>query len=124
MTKWQDFVYILESTVGGSPQSNVYFRAKPNLSVFENGQFSGHFFLDQKLKKNVKCYGEKVLEFFLTLKKNFFSGHFFSKKIQKKFGKFFKGVKFFKMFFYFFFKKSVLKKNFLSVKKISKTFSP
>ena len=31
---------------------------------------------------------------------------------QKKFGKFFMGEKFFKIFFYFFFKKSVLKKIF------------
>jgi len=33
---------------GESPRSNPYFKAKPKLSVFENGQFSGHFFLDQK----------------------------------------------------------------------------
>ena len=29
---------------GGSPRSNPYFREKPKLSVFENGQFSTHFF--------------------------------------------------------------------------------
>ena len=93
------------------------------LSVFENGQFSGHFFLDQKFKKKCKMLWGKSFGIFLTLKKKFFSGHFFSKKIQKKFGKFFKGKKFFKMFFYFFFKKSVLKKkHFLSVKKIPKLF--
>ena len=53
----------------------------------------------------------KSFGIFFILKKNLFSGHFFSKKIQKKIGKFFKGEKFFKIFFYFFFKKSVLKKN-------------
>ena len=50
----------------------------------------------------------------------FFSGHFFSKKIQKKFGKFFKGEKFFKMFFWIVFQKKCPETNFfLSVKKIS-----
>ena len=108
----------VDTTVGGSPLGNPYFRAKPKLSVFENEQFSG-----QNFQTNVKCYGEKVLEIFLTLKKKFFSGHFFSKKIQKKFGKFFKGEKFFKMFFYIFFKKSVLKKNVFWVsKKFPKLF--
>ena len=93
---------------GGSPRSNPYFRAKPKLSVFENGQFSGHFFFTKNVKKeNVKCYGEKVLEIFLTLTKNFFSGHFFCKKVQKKFGKFFKGEKFFKIVFLLFFSKKV-----------------
>ena len=108
---------------GESPLSNSYFRAKPKLSVFENGQFSGHFFFTKNFQKNVKCYKEKVLEIFLTLKKKFFSGHFFWKKVQKKFGKFFKGEKFFKIFSEFLFKKSVLKKHFFWVsKKFPKLF--
>ena len=62
---------------GESPLSNPYFREKPKLYVFENGQFSGHFFFTKNFQNNVKCYGEKGLEIFLTLKKKFFSGHFF-----------------------------------------------
>ena len=71
---------------GGSPLSNPYFRTKPKLSVFENGQFSGHFFFTKTFQKNVKCHGEEVLEIFLTLKKNcFFQDTFFEKKNQKNF---------------------------------------
>jgi hypothetical protein len=81
-------------TVGGNP----YFRAKPKLSVFENGQFSGHFFLTKNIQKNVKCYGEKVLEIFSTLKKNVFQDTFFENKFKKNFEKLFALKTFFKFF--------------------------
>jgi hypothetical protein len=75
-----DFIFpsflFLTGGGGGSALSNPYFRQKPKLSVFENGQFSGHFFFSKTFQKNVKCYGKKVLESFLTLT-NLFSGHFF-----------------------------------------------
>ena len=39
----------------GSPDTNVYLSAKLKVSVFENGQFSGHLIFDKK-----KCvFGEK-----------------------------------------------------------------
>ena len=33
---------------GGSPDTNAYLRAKLKVSVFENGQFSGHLIFDKK----------------------------------------------------------------------------
>ena len=82
------FIYLIFNnyTVGGSPLSNPYCRAKPKLSVvFENGQFRGHFFWTKTFQKNVKCYVEKILKMFLTFKKSFFSEHFFGKKNWKIF---------------------------------------
>ena len=60
-----------------SPRSNPYFRAKPKLPVFENEQFSGHFFLDQKFKKKCKMLWGKRFGNFFDTQKLFFSGHFF-----------------------------------------------
>ena len=111
---------------GGSPRSNLYFSAKPKLSVFENGQFSGHFFLDQKFKKKCKMlWGKSFGNFFDTQKHFFLKGHFFWKKSKKKFWTTFRPVKkFSKCFLNFFWKKVSWKNFFLSVKKNSKTFSP
>ena len=39
-----DYIHLLFCAVG-RPQNNPYFRANPKLFVFENGQFSGRFFL-------------------------------------------------------------------------------
>ena len=39
-----DYIHLLFRAVR-RPQSNPYFRANPKLFVFENGQFSGRFFL-------------------------------------------------------------------------------
>ena len=47
---------------GGSPLSNPYFRAKPKLSVFENGKFSGHIFFNQKFSKKCKMLWREVLK--------------------------------------------------------------
>ena len=80
-------------------------RQNQNCPFLKTDSLADTFFWTKNLKKNVKYYGEKVLEIFLTLKKNFFSGHFFLKKSKKNFGKFFKGEKFFKIFFTFFQKK-------------------
>ena len=33
---------------GESPDTNAYLRAKLKVSVFENGQFSGHLIFDKK----------------------------------------------------------------------------
>ena len=60
------------------------------------------FFWTKHFATNVKCYGEIFLKIFLTLKKNFF--------FRTLFGKFFRGEKFFKIFFEFCSKKSVRKK--------------
>ena len=69
---------------GESPRSNPYFKAKPKLSVFENGQFSGHFFLDQKFKKQCKMlWGKSFGIFFDTQKKIFFRTLFFKKNSKK-----------------------------------------
>ena len=48
-----------------------------NCPFLKTDSLADTFFWTKNVKKNVKCYGEKVLEIFLTLKKNFFSGHFF-----------------------------------------------
>ena len=73
----------------GSPRSNPYFKAKLKLSVFENGQFSGHCFLDQKcLKKCKMLWGKSFGNFFDTQKKFFFRTLFLkknSKQIWKMF---------------------------------------
>ena len=66
---------------GGSPLSNPYFRAKPKLSVFENGQFSGHFFFHQKFSQKCKMlWGKSFGNFFDTQKKIFFRTLFLKKK--------------------------------------------
>ena len=58
---------------GESPVSNPYFKAKPKLSVFENGQFSGHFFLDPKFSNKCKMlWGKSFRNFFDTQKRFFF----------------------------------------------------
>ena len=89
---------------------------------FWKGQFSGHFFFNLNFHKNVKCYGEKVLKSFLTLKIKIFSGHFFGKKNLENF---LGAKKFAKLKKIFFFKKSVLKKTFfLSVKNTFQNFFP
>ena len=84
---------------GGSPRSNPYFRAKIKLSVFENGQFSGHFFLDQKFSKKCKMLCGKSFEnFFDTQKKLFFQDTFLEKNIFFNFKNFFAPQKFSKFF--------------------------
>ena len=117
--------YISLTVRGVSLLSNPYFRAKPKLPVFENGQFSGHFFLDQKFSKKCKMlWGKSFGNFFDTQKNVFFQEIFFEKKV-KKILKNFSPLKNFPNFFWIFFeKKCPEKKFFLSVKKISKTFSP
>ena len=71
---YEKHVYVLRYRGGGgSPRSNPYFKAKPKLSVFENGQFSGHFFFDQKFFKKCKMlWGKSFGIFFDTQKKFFF----------------------------------------------------
>ena len=90
------------------PLNNPYFRAKSKLPIFKNGQFSKHFFWDffgpKIFKKMKNVMGKKFWKCFWHSKKYFF-GHFLWKKIQKTFGKFLKGEKFFKIFFELFFKK-------------------
>ena len=108
---------------GESPRSNHYFKAKPKLSVFENGQFSGHFFLDQKFKKKCQMlWGKKFWNFFWHSKKFFFKTLFFKKQFKKNLENFLRAKSFSKLFFTFFQKKCPEKKFFLSVKKISKLF--
>ena len=54
-------------TVGEeNPRSNPYFRAKPKLSVFENGQFSRHFFYQKVSRKCKMLWGKSFGNFFNT----------------------------------------------------------
>ena len=48
-----------------------------NCLFLKTDSLADTFFWTENFQKNVKCYGEKVLEIFLTLKKKVFSGHFF-----------------------------------------------
>ena len=109
----------------GSPLGNHYFRAKPKRSVFENGKFSRYLFFDQKCSKKCNMLWRKSFENFLTLKCFFCQNTFLEKKIQKKFGKFFKDEKCFKIIFEFFFQKSVSwKNNFFECQKHFQNFFP
>ena len=87
----------LTDTVGGSPQSDCICRVKPKTRIFANGQFSGHLIFYKK-----KIFSEKK-KLFTPTNENFI----FLKKSSN--WKIFKGEKVFKIFFEFFFKKSVLK---------------
>jgi len=89
------------------------------LSVFENGQFSGHTFF---LNKN--CYRVKVFDNFSdTQKKKFFFRTLFWKLFFKKhFGKFFRGEKCFKIIFEFFSTTSVPKEIIFWMSKNISTF--
>ena len=67
----------------GSPDNNAYLRAKLKVSVFENGQFSGHLIFDKKTFFSEKkfflprLFKKKKKTMFLFLKKNVFSKIFF-----------------------------------------------
>ena len=87
---------------GGNPLSNPYFREKPKLSVFENGQFSEHFFLDQKFKTKCKMLWGKSFGNFFDTQKIFFQDTFFEKKVKKHFEKLYALKKFSKFFLNFF----------------------
>ena len=71
----------------GSPLSNPYFRTKT--TFLKTDSLADTFFWTKNFQKNVKCYGEKVLEFFLTLKKKIFFRTLVFKKISKKIWKIF-----------------------------------
>ena len=65
----------------------VFPASQTNCPFLKTDSLADTFFWTKHFFKNVKCYEEKVLEIFLTLKKIFFSGHFFWKKSKKKFWK-------------------------------------
>ena len=48
-----------------------------NCPFLKTDSLADTFFWTKNVQKNVKYYGEKVLENFLTLKKKVFLGHFF-----------------------------------------------
>ena len=107
---------------GGSPLSNPYCRAKSKLSVFENGQFNGHFFfLDKTFSKKCKMLWGKSFGNFFDTQKNFFSGHFFKKNFKKNFEKLF-ALKKFSKFFLNCFSKKVSWKNVFFGNIFSKNF--
>ena len=95
-----------------------------NCPFLKTDSLADTFFWTKNFLKNVKCYGEKVLEIFLTLKKHFFLGHFFWKKVKKNFEKLFALKKFSKFFLNFFSKKVSWKKNFFECQKNFQNFFP
>ena len=67
-----------KNTVGGKVREVILIsRQNQNRPFLKTDSLADTFFWTKNSKNNVKCYGEKVLEIFLTLKKIFFSGHFF-----------------------------------------------
>ena len=81
-----------------------------NCPFLKTDSLADTFFWTKIFLNNVKCYGEKVLEIFLTLKKFFFQDTFFEKKVKKNFEKLFALKKFSKFFLNFFSKKASWKK--------------
>ena len=55
-----------------SPLSNPYFKENQKLSVFYNGQFGGHFFLDKNVFNKCKMLCGKNFENFFDTQKKFF----------------------------------------------------
>ena len=90
---------------GGSPRSNPHFRKNQNCPFLKTDSLADTFFWTKKFQKNVKCYKEKVLEIFLTLKKVFFQDTFFEKKFKKNLENFLRAKSFSKLFLNFFSKK-------------------
>ena len=88
------------------------------MSVFENGQFSGHLIFNKKTffseKKNLFT---PITKNFVFLKKNVFFGNVFSKKLKKIFDKFFVGRKVLEILKKKFSKKHFQKKHFFFQKK-------
>ena len=99
----------VDSTVGGggSPDTNAYLRTKMKVSVFENGQFSGHLIFDKKTFFRRKKFFTQINKNFVFLKKN--NVHLFEKKPF-----------FWKCFFENFFFR--ISKTFLPTKLLSKFF--
>ena len=100
------FYFFFKNNVGGgggNPNTNTYLMAKLKVSVFENGQFSGHLIFEKKnfffRRKQFFYPNKQELWFkekkyiFLFLKKNVFFGNVFSKKLKKIFDKFLVGRK-------------------------------
>ena len=82
------------------PGTNVYLRAKLKMSIFENGQVSGHLIFDE----TIVFWGEE--KFFTSINKNFvFFENCFSKKQQNKISQVFYGLKSF----------DILKKHFQKI---------
>jgi hypothetical protein len=66
------------ATVGGKVREVILISGQnQNCPFLKTDSLADTFFWTKKVFKNVKCYGEKVLEIFFALKKHFFSGHFF-----------------------------------------------
>ena len=112
-------------TVGGSPCSKPYFRAKVKVSVFGNGQFSRHlifykksFFVEKKtfwhLWTSTLFFWKKSI--FLFLKKKCFFGKFFFEEFFIKISKIFPPTKKLSNFFEIFSKKFPQKTFFFSKK--------
>ena len=111
---------------GGSPDTNAYLRAKLKVSVFENGQFSGHLIFAKKLffrrknffypdKQELCFFEKKQCSFFL--KKNLFFGNVFAKNWKKNFDKFFVGRKVLEILKKHIFEKNISKKKIFFSKK-------
>ena len=70
-----------------SADTNACLKAKLKVSVFENGQFSGHLIFDKKTFFSEKnCFFTSINKNFVFLKKNnvhFFEKKCFFKKIKK-----------------------------------------
>ena len=114
------FCFLLITGGGGSPDTNAYLRAKLKVSVFENGQFSGHLIFDKKTffsekkffypdKQELWFFEKKQCSFFW--KKIFFLEMFFRKNFKKILTNFLWAEKFWK-FWKQIFEKTFLKKRF------------
>ena len=68
---------------GGSPRVILISGKNQNCPFLKTDSLADTFFWAKKFQTNAKCYGEKVLKIFLTLKKSFVQDTFLEKKFCK-----------------------------------------